>query len=254
MYSKNRGIVALNTRMGVFVTSLTDSRHVSVKVVALRQSTYNVQWNMHASVFLAHSKQFLRLNDWDDYGKLLGFGHLLVFSDNVSHFCVVGNLQKRIKLGKQGRDECWKSGVCRGKKQQKFFRVEGLRCWCPLHCLISFSTWKRKKDKNQLDFGKSNCKKRRRILSQYLLFSCRILLAWHQCNQLFKSTSTRNGPKSYAPPFCTKLYALPCCWMIDWMIDVRCLQLFPFFPEEPFYLRSLIVFSYWGLVSCTWVG
>ena len=32
--------------------------------------------------------------------KLFGFGHLLVFSDNVSHYCVFGSLQKRIKLGK----------------------------------------------------------------------------------------------------------------------------------------------------------
>ena len=53
---------------------------------------------------------------------------------------------------------------------------------------------------------------------------------------------TRDGPKLYAPPFCTKLYALPYYWMIDWMIDVRCLQLFPFFSEKPFYFRSLIFF------------
>ena len=45
-----------------------------------------------------------------------------------------------------------------------------------------------------------------------------------------------------APPFCTKLHALPCYGMIDWMIDVRCLQLFPFFSEKSFYLRSFIFF------------
>ena len=36
--------------------------------------------------------------------------------------------------------------------------------------------------------------------------------------------------------------ALQRYWAIDWMIDVRCLQLFPLFSEKPFYLRSLIFF------------
>ena len=65
--------------------------------------------------------------------------------------------------------------------------------------------------------------------------------------------STRDGPKLYAPPFCTKLYALPCYWMIDWMIDVRCLQLF-----LPFFLKNHstcgVSFSFILRISTTHMG
>ena len=47
---------------------------------------------------------------------------------------------------------------------------------------------------------------------------------------------------NYGPPFLHQTMALPCYWMIDWMIDVRCLQLFPLFSEKPFCLWSLIFF------------
>ena len=67
-------------------------------------------------------------------------------------------------------------------------------------------------------------------------------------------SSTRDGPKLHAPPFCTKLYALPCYWMIDWMIDVRCLQLFPPFFWKTILLVEFNFLSYWGLALRTWVG
>ena len=65
---------------------------------------------------------------------------------------------------------------------------------------------------------------------------------------------TRDGPRLYAPPFCTKLYALPCYWMIDWMIDVRWLQLFTFSSWKTILLAEFNFLSYWGLVLRTWVG
>ena len=43
-------------------------------------------------------------------------------------------------------------------------------------------------------------------------------------------------PNYTHPLFCTKLYALPCYWMIDWMIDVHCLQFF-----SPFFWKTILL-------------